>query len=122
MVVGFSHLDTVITTVPYRAGDIPLRSARKNTPVDTSDHPPDLLLIGEGKFECVQRRKSRGSQFLTPHTRHHPARAGIAPQTPSTASDHSPRAPGTSQTARFEPPSRRTAGYAQNPVPVGDSF
>ena len=35
MVVGFSHLDTVITTVPYRAGDIPLLSARHSTLVET---------------------------------------------------------------------------------------
>ena len=54
MVVGFSHFDTVITTVPYRACDIPLLSARQSTPVDTSFHFPDSLTIGEGKFECVQ--------------------------------------------------------------------
>jgi hypothetical protein len=42
MVVRFSHLDTIITTVPYRAGDIPLRSAGHNTLVDTS-----LLTSGE---------------------------------------------------------------------------
>lgn len=54
MVVGFSHFDTVITTVPYRACDIPLLSACHSTPVDTSFHFPDSLKIGEGKFECVQ--------------------------------------------------------------------
>ena len=54
MVVGFSHFGTVITTVPYRACDIPLLSACHSTPVDTSFHLPDSLTIGEGKFECVQ--------------------------------------------------------------------
>lgn len=83
--------------------------------------PHESRLIGEGKFECVQRRKSRRSQFSTPHTRHHSARARIAPRTPPTAPDHSPHTPDAFPTGRFEPPSRSTAGSAQNPALAGPS-
>ena len=121
MVVRISYLDTVITAVPYRAGDFPLRSARENTPVDTFPHPADSVTIGERKFECVQRRRSRRSQFLTTYSRHHPTRAEIAPQTPPTAPDHSRGTPDTFEAACFEPQSRRSAGCALNPAAAGDS-
>jgi hypothetical protein len=116
------YLDVVVLAFTRPPVTPTLLSARHSTPVDTSFHFPDSLKIGEGKFEYVQRRKSRRSQFSTPHNRHHSARARIAPETPPTAPDHSPHTPDAFPTGRFEPPSRSTAGSAQNPAPAGDSF
>ena len=117
------NLDVVVLAFTRPPVTPTLLSARHSTCtlVDTSFHFPDSLKIGERKFECVQRRRSSRSQFWTSYSRHHSARARIAPNTKPTVPDHSPHTPDAPWTARFELQSRRTAGCGLNPAPAGDS-